>query len=146
MWYRHKYWSKWSVFACGRTHRMLHYALLLLFRPSVCLFLWDFNGSDIHCSCISNSQERRSGPWLANKQPHNINLIHYNIMICVTSVRLWQREFDLACPKLSKLSLILILLSRDDKQICVKEWHVCFSVTFNVLAVNKHKRVHSTSE
>ena len=27
----------------------------------------------------------------------------------VTSVRLWQREFDLACPKLSKLSLILIL-------------------------------------
>ena len=64
----------------------------------------------------------------------------------VTSVRLWQREFDLACPKHSKLSLILNLQTNDDKLSVVKEWHVYFSVTFNVLAVNKHKRVHSTSE
>ena len=38
----------------------------------------------------------------------------------VTSVRLWQREFDLACPKLSKLSLILNLQTKWRQTLCGK--------------------------
>ena len=52
-------------------------------------------------------QRRSAGSGVAKSDPQNI----WNPP--VTSVRLWQREFDLACPKLSKLSLILILLSRE---------------------------------
>jgi len=69
---------------------------------------------------IDFKHSNRKPQWRVWTEHHHCKIVYIGdiglrncIGLSVTSVRLWQREFDLACPKPSKLSLNLILLSRE---------------------------------
>jgi len=71
--------------------------------------LWDDAFLAFSYSWLQNCSILRYN--LMKGQLHNYS--HFSANVRVTSVRLWQREFDLACPKPSNQSLNLILLSKE---------------------------------